>query len=345
MAQCRVHFFEQERVVARIAAAYAGVLGVGLHVGVYDFEYAVARGEGRCLDILAQAFPVFRLEVGLDESRLEAVEVLHVVFECNGSVFGKPCVVLVAAFGRCEAFYGYGCDGDVGVGAHGVDGGGDSRQFGGVVAVVGIDGGFVDGEVDIGAFFELACLHGVGHGADVAECGLENGRHRRHGLDKHLEGVVAARHDGAAASGYVVAQPYDGVFHPRLGVDVVGIAEGAGAAVFVDCGAVEVVLADVFVVEVVAGHYDGLELAACVAVGTFDDGCDSELSVTGEAEAGDVELHAEQQAVVDERCYVFGHGGFRAGEFYHSCGRCGSSGGEQYSQYDSFHWKGVYQKT
>ena len=50
-------------------------------------------------------------------------------------------------------------DGDVAVGAHRVDGGAYLGKLGGVAAVVGIDDGLVDREVDICRCVELASFH------------------------------------------------------------------------------------------------------------------------------------------------------------------------------------------
>ena len=221
VTQGRIYVGKQPSVLAGEVALDLCVARVGLERGVgCDGQDSVAVVDVVGLEPVDQAFPVFRLVGCLEEGCGEAVEIADVFLEGLGAAFGQAHVVGVGAFGRGESLDGDQAHGDILVAGHGVDRGAYLGQLAGVAAVVGIDLGAVDREVDESAALDLAALGGVGGGAQEAEAGLEGTRQL-----EACEVEVALALDIGAAAVVGAGQSEGAAVHPVL--------PGSGGGVFV----------------------------------------------------------------------------------------------------------------
>ena len=168
-------------------------------------------GQVGAVDVAAQPLPVLRLVVGLDRPVVEVIELLDVLFERLRTAYGQFRVVGIGAFGRSVALEPDRGDRYVGVGAYGVDRILDFLQFRRIAAVVGIDDGLVDGEVDECRSVDREDLHRIGFRPDVDEA-----------RDVDERGFVEAQHvalfveQRAAAPVVLPVEDERGSVHPRL---------------------------------------------------------------------------------------------------------------------------------
>ena len=161
--QQRVEGRQQEPV--RLAAVHLFQLGLaGVRVGdgrvADDFQQLVAVVQPAGGHPLFEPFPIFRFGVHVELDLLEVVQGLDVCQQRFGTPFCQPSVVGVGAFGRGVSLDGHLADGGVRVVVDRIDGLLDLIQFLGVVDVVRIDDGLVDGEVEVRLSTLLALLDG-----------------------------------------------------------------------------------------------------------------------------------------------------------------------------------------
>ena len=211
VTQCGVAVVEQEAVLLGIGAFDPRLLRIRVEIAVDQREDLRAVGQVGAVDVAAQPLPVLRLVVGLDRPVVEVIELLDVLFERLRTAYGQFRVVGIGAFGRSVALEPDRGDRYVGVGAYGVDRILDFLQFRRIAAVVGIDDGLVDGEVDECRSVDREDLHRIGFRPDVDEA-----------RDVDERGFVEAQHvalfveQRAAAPVVLPVEDERGSVHPRL---------------------------------------------------------------------------------------------------------------------------------